>query len=313
MGENGAGKSTLIKIITGVYRPDAGRVLARRQRRSQLRDAARRARRRHRRRAPGAQPDPALLGRREHPARAPADESTASSTTRRSTARRGAILDLLDRGIDTRVEVRTLSVAQMQIVEIAKALSLEAEDPAARRADRLDHRARDRGALHRCSGSSATRASPSSSSATSSRRSSPSPTASPCCATARTPPTGEPMADDDAAEAGVADDRPRGAHRARSRARAVGRCRRGAGGARPRHLARPPRHRPSRLHAARSSGSTAWSAPAAASSRGRSSAAARSPAASFSSAASRRASATCTRRCAATASAMSARTGRARG
>jgi ribose transport system ATP-binding protein len=35
-------------------------------------------------------------------------------------------LDMLDRGIDTRVEVRTLSVAQMQIVEIAKALSLEA-------------------------------------------------------------------------------------------------------------------------------------------------------------------------------------------
>ena len=27
MGENGAGKSTLIKIITGLYRPDAGRVL----------------------------------------------------------------------------------------------------------------------------------------------------------------------------------------------------------------------------------------------------------------------------------------------
>ena len=36
-------------------------------------------------------------------------------------------LDLLDRGIDTRVEVRRLSVAQMQIVEIAKALSLEAK------------------------------------------------------------------------------------------------------------------------------------------------------------------------------------------
>ncbi|MBN9027877.1 MAG: ATP-binding cassette domain-containing protein, partial [Rhizobiales bacterium] len=27
MGENGAGKSTLIKIITGLYRPDRGRLL----------------------------------------------------------------------------------------------------------------------------------------------------------------------------------------------------------------------------------------------------------------------------------------------
>ena len=27
MGENGAGKSTLIKIITGLYQPDGGRVL----------------------------------------------------------------------------------------------------------------------------------------------------------------------------------------------------------------------------------------------------------------------------------------------
>src|ERR1700738_1727891 len=26
IGENGAGKSTLIKVLTGVYRPDAGRV-----------------------------------------------------------------------------------------------------------------------------------------------------------------------------------------------------------------------------------------------------------------------------------------------
>ena len=36
-------------------------------------------------------------------------------------------LDLLDRAIDTRAEVATLSVAQMQIVEIAKALSLKAK------------------------------------------------------------------------------------------------------------------------------------------------------------------------------------------
>ena len=27
LGENGAGKSTLIKVVTGVYRPDGGRLL----------------------------------------------------------------------------------------------------------------------------------------------------------------------------------------------------------------------------------------------------------------------------------------------
>ena len=27
LGENGAGKSTLIKVITGLYRPDGGRLL----------------------------------------------------------------------------------------------------------------------------------------------------------------------------------------------------------------------------------------------------------------------------------------------
>ena len=88
LGENGAGKSTLIKIITGVYRPDAGRAPARRPA-----GAVRRPRDalacRDRRGAPGAQPDPALLGRREHPAGAAADAARASSTMRRSIRRRG--------------------------------------------------------------------------------------------------------------------------------------------------------------------------------------------------------------------------------
>ena len=124
MGENGAGKSTLIKIITGLYRPDTGRVLldGKPVEFASPRDAI----------AAGIS---AVHQERNLIPRFSVGENimlerlptrTGSSTTTRSTARRGAILDLLDRGIDTRAEVRTLSVAQMQIVEIAKALSLEA-------------------------------------------------------------------------------------------------------------------------------------------------------------------------------------------
>ena len=126
MGENGAGKSTLIKIITGVYRPDAGRVLL-----------------------DGSEVEFRLAARRASPpASAPCTRSATSIPRfsvgenillERLPTRNGLVdyatvdrearryLDLLDRGIDTRAEVRTLSVAQMQIVEIAKALSLEAK------------------------------------------------------------------------------------------------------------------------------------------------------------------------------------------
>ena len=125
MGENGAGKSTLIKIITGLYRPDGGRVLL---------DG---------KPVEFASPRAALaagisavhqernliprfsVGENILLERLPTKSSLVDYDTINQEARR--YLDLLDRGIDTRVEVRTLSVAQMQIVEIAKALSLEAK------------------------------------------------------------------------------------------------------------------------------------------------------------------------------------------
>jgi ribose transport system ATP-binding protein len=124
MGENGAGKSTLIKIITGVYRPDAGRVLL---------DG---------KPVDFSSPRAALaagigavhqernliprfsVGENIMLERLPVKGGLVDYDTIHREARR--FLDMIDRGVDTRVEVRTLSVAQMQIVEIAKALSLEA-------------------------------------------------------------------------------------------------------------------------------------------------------------------------------------------
>jgi ribose transport system ATP-binding protein len=123
MGENGAGKSTLIKIITGLYRPDGGRLLVdgREVSFQSPRDAI----------AAGIS---AVHQERNLIPRFSVGENILLERlpTHRGLLDREAIhreapryLDLLDRGIDTRAEVRTLSVAQMQIVEIAKALSLE--------------------------------------------------------------------------------------------------------------------------------------------------------------------------------------------
>jgi len=125
MGENGAGKSTLIKIITGLYQPDSGRILL---------DG---------RPASFASPREAIaagistvhqernliprftVGENILLERLPTKSGIVDYGTINREARR--FLDLLDRSIDTRVEVRTLSVAQMQIVEIAKALSSQAK------------------------------------------------------------------------------------------------------------------------------------------------------------------------------------------
>jgi len=124
VGENGAGKSTLIKVITGAHRPDAGTV--------EVFGTA----------APLASPAAALragiaaiyqeltvvpalsvrdnlfLGR--EPARAGfVDRAEESRRARAVLARLGIALDL-------DAEVRSLGVAQQQLVEIAKALERSA-------------------------------------------------------------------------------------------------------------------------------------------------------------------------------------------
>ena len=125
VGENGAGKSTLIKIVTGLFRPDSGTVLVdgRPVDFGSPRDAI----------AAGVS---AVHQERNLIPRFSVGENILLERlpTRSGLVDYGAVerearryLSLLDRNIDPRAEVRTLSVAQMQIVEIAKALSLEAK------------------------------------------------------------------------------------------------------------------------------------------------------------------------------------------
>jgi ribose transport system ATP-binding protein len=125
MGENGAGKSTLIKIVTGVYKPDSGGLLldGRPAEFASPRDALAAA-------IGAVHQERNLIPRfsvgenivLEH---LPTKNAMVDYAEVQRQAR--AYLDLLDRAIDTRAEVATLSVAQMQLVEIAKALSLKAK------------------------------------------------------------------------------------------------------------------------------------------------------------------------------------------
>jgi ribose transport system ATP-binding protein len=125
MGENGAGKSTLIKIVTGVYKPDSGRLLldGRPAEFASPRDALAAA-------IGAVHQERNLIPRfsvgenivLEH---LPTKNGMVDYAEVHRQAR--LFLDLLDRAIDTRAEVAALSVAQMQLVEIAKALSLKAK------------------------------------------------------------------------------------------------------------------------------------------------------------------------------------------
>ena len=74
VGENGAGKSTLIKVLTGVYQPDSGRVMLS-GRTGHVRPPARRAGRRDQHDLPGGQPGAAGERREEPLPRARADQS----------------------------------------------------------------------------------------------------------------------------------------------------------------------------------------------------------------------------------------------
>jgi ribose transport system ATP-binding protein len=143
LGENGAGKSTLVKVLTGVYRPDAGRIV--------LDGAEQRF---------GGPLDAQRSGigvvhqeRNLIPAFSVAENivlhhlphrgGVLDRRTMRAEARR--CLELLEVDLDPDTPVRELSVAQGQLIEIAKALSLESrvllldEPTASLTGDEADH------------------------------------------------------------------------------------------------------------------------------------------------------------------------------
>src|SRR5215217_5831441 len=125
LGENGAGKSTLIKIITGVHQPDTGELFLNGRpihfantREAQEQGVAAIYQ------EPSLFPDldvaeNILVGRQ--PVR------QGRIDWKRMYQEAGALLRRLGLPIDPRTKARELSVAQQQVVEIARALSINAK------------------------------------------------------------------------------------------------------------------------------------------------------------------------------------------
>ena len=125
VGENGAGKSTLIKIITGVYRPDEGEILVdgSERRFNSPRDAMRAG----------------ISVVHQERNLVPAFSVAENLTLERTPARASVFIDhrkmneeaqrwlnVVGLAVSPAATVADLSVAQMQLIEVAKALSLEA-------------------------------------------------------------------------------------------------------------------------------------------------------------------------------------------
>ncbi|WP_370949139.1 sugar ABC transporter ATP-binding protein [Amycolatopsis sp. cg5] len=110
LGENGAGKSTLIKILTGVYKPDAGRLEF---------DGEIAVVHQERNLVPGFSIAENIVLRRPPSQRGLLDRAAARAEAVRC-------LDLVGLDLDPDRPVRGLPVSQLQLIEVAKALSLGA-------------------------------------------------------------------------------------------------------------------------------------------------------------------------------------------
>ncbi len=151
LGENGAGKSTLIKVLTGVYRPDGGRL-------SRIEDDGARTEITFARPLDAQRAGIGVVHQERNlvPAFSVAENIVLQAgPRRRGFVDRRAMRDLAARCLallDVQLEldrpVGELSVAQTQLVEIAKALAVDSTGAAARRAHGLADRRRGRAPLH---------------------------------------------------------------------------------------------------------------------------------------------------------------------
>jgi rhamnose transport system ATP-binding protein len=124
LGENGAGKSTLIKIITGVHQPDTGEIFLNG---NPVRFGSTREAQEH-----------GIAAIYQEPSLFPDLDVAENIMVGRQPVRRwgidwkrlyqetGNLLGRLGLSIDPRTKARDLSVAQQQVVEIARALSINA-------------------------------------------------------------------------------------------------------------------------------------------------------------------------------------------
>ena len=126
VGENGAGKSTLIKILGGVYRPDGGSVkleggtIVMQSPRHALSQGIVVIHQELSLAPDLSAAENIFLGHFPHNRLGLVDRRKMLATTRQ-------LLDRLSIEIDPRVPVGRLSIAQQQMIEIAKAISIEAK------------------------------------------------------------------------------------------------------------------------------------------------------------------------------------------